>query len=197
MDSIPMPIGGILMLMIGIFAAVVALVFAWSVSVYNRFVRLRNLMAEAWSGIDVQLKRRVDLVPNLVETVKGYAGHEKELFEKIAASRAQSVSAGSVREQAAAESALTASLRTLFAVAEAYPELKANTNFLELQKSLAEIEDQVQMARRYYNGTVRENNVLVDSFPSNLVARLSGFAKADFFELEDDAERKAPQVRFN
>jgi len=197
MDSIPMPIGGILMLMIGIFAAVVALVFAWSVSVYNRFVRLRNLMAEAWSGIDVQLKRRVDLVPNLVETVKGYAGHEKDLFEKIAASRAQSVSAGSVREQAAAESALTASLRTLFAVAEAYPELKANTNFLELQKSLAEIEDQVQMARRYYNGTVRENNVLVDSFPSNLVARLSGFAKADFFELEDDAERKAPQVRFN
>lgn len=185
------------MLMIGIFAAVVALVFAWSVSVYNRFVRLRNLMAEAWSGIDVQLKRRVDLVPNLVETVKGYAGHEKDLFEKIAASRAQSVSAGSVREQAAAESALTASLRTLFAVAEAYPELKANTNFLELQKSLAEIEDQVQMARRYYNGTVRENNVLVDSFPSNLVARLSGFAKADFFELEDDAERKAPQVRFN
>jgi len=184
------------MIMIGIFAAVVALVFAWSVSVYNRFVRLRNLMAEAWSGIDVQLKRRVDLIPNLVETVKGYAGHEKELFEKIALSRAQSVNAGSVREQAAAESALTASLRTLFAVAEAYPDLKANTNFLELQKSLAEIEDQIQMARRYYNGTVRENNVLVDSFPSNLVARLAGFTKADFFELEDSAERKAPQVRF-
>jgi LemA protein len=196
MESIPLPIGGIVMILIGIFAAAVALVFAWSVSVYNRFVRLRNLMAEAWSGIDVQLKRRVDLIPNLVETVKGYAGHEKELFEKIAASRAQSVSAGSVREQAAAESALTASLRTLFAVAEAYPDLKANTNFLELQKSLAEIEDQIQMARRYYNGTVRENNVLVDSFPSNLVARMAGFTKADFFELEDSAERKAPQVRF-
>jgi LemA protein len=196
MGSIPVQIGGIAMVMIGIFAALAALVFAWSVSVYNRFVRLRNLMAEAWSGIDVQLKRRVDLIPNLVETVKGYAGHEKELFEKIAASRAQSVSAGSVREQAAAESALTASLRTLFAVAEAYPELKANANFLELQKSLAEIEDQIQMARRYYNGTVRENNVLVDSFPSNLVARMAGFTKADFFELEDSAERKAPQVRF-
>ena len=185
------------MIVLGIFAAAAALVFAWGVSLYNRFVRLRNLMAEAWSGIDVQLKRRVDLIPNLVETVKGYATHEKDLFEKVAALRAQSVSAGTVKEQAAAETALTASLRTLFAVAEAYPELKANTNFLDLQKSLADIEDQIQMARRYYNGTVRENNVLVDSFPSNLIARLSGFTKGDFFELDDEGERKAPQVRFN
>lgn len=185
------------MIVLGIFAAVTLLVFGWAVSAYNRFIRLRNMMAEAWSGIDVQLKRRVDLVPNLVETVKGYASHEKELFERVAESRAQSVSAGTVKEQAAAENALTSSLRTLFAVAEAYPELKANTNFLDLQKSLTEIEDQVQMARRYYNGTVRENNVLVESFPSNLIARLSGFTKGDFFELEDEAERKAPQVRFN
>ena len=180
------------MLVLGIFAAAAALVFAWAVSLYNRFVRLRNMMAEAWSGIDVQLKRRVDLIPNLVETVKGYATHEKDLFEKVSTLRAQTV-----KEQAAAETALTASLRTLFAVAEAYPELKANTNFLELQKSLSDIEDQVQMARRYFNGTVRENNVLVDSFPSNIIARLSGFTKGDFFELDDEGERKAPQVRFN
>jgi LemA protein len=185
------------MIVIGIVAAVAALVFAWAVSLYNRFIRLRNMMAEAWSGIDVQLKRRVDLIPNLVETVKGYATHEKDLFEKVSALRAQSVSAGTVKEQAAAETALTASLRTLFAVAEAYPELKANTNFLELQKSLSDIEDQVQMARRYFNGTVRENNVLVDSFPSNIIARLSGFTKGDFFELDDEGERKAPQVRFS
>jgi len=185
------------MLVFGIIAAAAVLVLGWGVSIYNRFVRLKNMMAEAWSGVDVQLKRRVDLIPNLVETVKGYATHEKEVFEKVAASRAQSISAGTVKEQAAAETGLTASLRTLFAVAEAYPELKANTNFLELQKSLSEIEDQIQMSRRYYNGTVRENNVLVESFPSNLVARLGGFGKGDFFELEDEGERKTPQVRFN
>ncbi len=185
------------MIAFGLVIAIAALVFVWVVSLYNRFIRLRNMMSEAWSGIDVQFKRRVDLIPNLVETVKGYATHEKEIFEKVAALRAQSISGGSVKEQSEVQNALTASLKTLFAVAEAYPDLKANTNFLDLQQSLKEIEDQIQMARRYFNGTVREYNVLVESFPSNILARMSGFAKGDFFELDDEGERKTPQVRFN
>lgn len=179
-----------------IFIALAVIVMLWLVGIYNRFVRERNLVKEGWSGIDVQLKRRYDLIPNLVETVKGYAGHEKQLFENIADLRTRSVNAGSIKEKGEIENALSGTLRTLFAVAEAYPELKANQNFMELQKNLYDIEEQLQLARRYYNGTVRNYNILVESFPSNLVASSFGFAKEEFFEVESAAERETPQVKF-
>jgi LemA protein len=155
---------------------------------------MRNVVREGWSGIDVQLRRRTDLVPNLVETVKGYAAHERGLFEDVAKNRAQSIAANNVSGQAAAEKALQGSLARLFAVAEAYPELKANKNYLDLQQQLAETEDQLQMARRYYNGAVRNLNVLVQSFPSSLIAAIGGFQQRAFFELTDASERAAPQV---
>lgn len=176
--------------------ALAVIILLWLVGIYNRLIRERNLVKEGWSGIDVQLKRRYDLIPNLVETVKGYAGHEKQLFENIADLRTRSVNAGSVKEKGEIENALSGTLRTLFAVAEAYPELKANQNFMELQKSLYDIEEQIQLARRYYNGTVRNYNILVESFPSNLVASSFGFAKEEFFEVESAAERETPQVKF-
>lgn len=168
----------------------------WFVSIYNRLVTLRNQMKEAWSGIDVQLKRRYDLIPNLVETVKGYAGHERELFERVTQARASAQSVQGVSEKAAAESNLTRAIQGLFAVVENYPDLKANQNFLELQNSLQEIENDLQLARRYYNGTVREMNNAVETFPSNLVANAANFQKADFFEVETTAEREAPKVAF-
>src|SRR6266568_9176888 len=135
-----------------------------AIVIFNRLIRLRNLVREGWSGIDVQLRRRTDLVPNLVETVKGYAAHERGLFEDVAKNRAQSIAADNVGGQAAAENALRGSLVRLFAVAEAYPDLKANKNFLDLQQQLADVEDQLQMARRYYNGAVRNLNIGIESF---------------------------------
>jgi len=152
------------------------------------------VVREGWSGIDVQLRRRTDLVPNLVETVKGYAAHERGLFEEIARERAQSIAADNVAGQEAAERALRGSLGRLMAVAEAYPDLKANQNFLELQQQLAEIEDQLQMARRYYNGAVRNLNIGIQSFPGVLLARPLGFREEPFFELDDRAQAAAPQV---
>jgi LemA protein len=168
----------------------------YAVAIYNRLVRQRNLTREGWSGIDVQLKRRTDLVPNLIETVKAYAAHERGVFEEVAAKRASSVAADSVPSQAAAERALHGALGRLFAVAEAYPELKANKNFLELQQQLAEIEDQLQMARRYYNGTVRNLNISIQSFPNNVMAGVLGFRPAPFFELDDRTSAAAPAVAF-
>ena len=173
-------------------AAAVAL---WFLGIYNRFVRLRNLAQEAWSGVDVQLKRRWDLVPNLMESVKGYAAHEKQIFEDVAKLRSESHSATTPSAKAAVENALTQSLRSVFAVAEAYPELRATENFQDLQRNLAELEEQIQMARRYYNGSVRDYNILVDSFPSLLVARAFSYGKMDFFDL-DEAERAVPKVAF-
>ena len=166
---------------------------------YNALVRVRQMVQEAWSGIDVQLKRRADLIPNLVETVKGYAGHEKETLEKVTEmrTRAQSVPAGDVAGRAAAEGMLSQALGRLMAVAEAYPDLKANENFRDLQGTLETLESEIQMARRYYNGSARELNVKVESFPSNLVANNFGFAKADYFELEDPSDRETPDVKFN
>src|SRR5437870_7459980 len=152
-------------------AAVLLAILVYAIATFNRLVRQRNLVREGWSGIDVQLRRRTDLVPNLVETVKGYAAHERGLFEDVAKNRAQSIAADNVGGQAAAEKALQGSLARLFAVAEAYPELKANKNFLELQQQLAEIEDQLQMARRYYNGAVRNLNIGIESFPGVLLSR--------------------------
>jgi LemA protein len=178
-----------------IVGALVGAVAVYAIAIYNRLVRRRNLVHEGWSGIDVQLKRRTELVPNLVETVKAYAAHERGLFEEVTARRASSLAAHDVMEQAAAERALTGALGRLFAVAEAYPELKANENFLKLQHQLAEIEDQLQMARRYYNGTVRDLNIGIQSVPDMLVARPFGFREEPFFDL-DDGDAAAPTVAF-
>lgn len=167
------------------------------VALYNRLVRDRNLVKESWSGIDVQLRRRYNLVPNLVETVKGYAKHEKGVLEEVVKFRNQSIAAGEVKEQAQAENGLTRALRGLFALAEAYPDLKANQNFLELQKNLNEIEEQIQLARRYYNGTVRSYNTRVESFPHMIIARMFNFQAADFFEIELDSQREVPEVKFS
>ncbi len=164
--------------------------------IYNRLVRQRNLAREGWSGIDVQLKRRTDLVPNLVDTVKAYAAHERGLFEQVAATRASSIAAATVAGQASAERALQAALGRLLAIAEAYPGLRADQNFLKLQDQLAEIEDQLQMARRYYNGTVRNLNISIQSFPDALVARPLGFREQPFFEIDDRADAAAPSVAF-
>lgn len=163
---------------------------------YNRLVRLRNMVREGWSGIDVQLKRRTNLIPNLVDTVKGYMGHERDLLEKVTELRSRSMQTDSLEEKQQVESALTGGLVRLFAVAEGYPELKANQNFQDLQKQLSDVEDQIQLARRYYNGTVRNLNIAIESFPSNLVAGWFGFQPAEFFEIEDAADRAVPKVGF-
>ncbi|MPZ41685.1 MAG: LemA family protein [Rhizobiales bacterium] len=176
--------------------AIAVVIAVYLIVVFNRLVRQRNVVREGWSGIDVQLKRRTDLVPNLVETVKGYASHERSLFEEITSRRAASVAASDVGAQGNAERALSGSLGKLMAVAEDYPDLKANQNFLELQKELSEIEDHIQMARRYYNGAVRNLNISIQSFPDVIVARMLGFHEEPFFELERRSEAAAPQVGF-
>ena len=173
--------------------AVVAVIAINAILIFNRLIRGRNLVREGWSGIDVQLRRRSDLIPNLVEIVKGYASHERTLFEDIAAKRTSAMAAGGVPEKAAAEHALQGSLGRLFAVAEAYPDLKANQNFLNLQNQLAELEDQLQMARRYYNGTVRDFNTGIQTFPDVLIARAFGFREEQFFQI-DAASAAAPAV---
>ena len=172
------------------------LLIVFFIAIYNKFVRVKNLVEEGWSGIDVQLKRRANLIPNLVEAVKGYMGHERELLNQLTGLRAQSMSAQKVGDKGRLEGMLSRSLANVFAVAEGYPDLKANQNFVELQKQLTEIEEQIQMARRYYNGTVRNLNIQVESFPSNMVAAIFSFTKADFFEIEDEAERALPKVKF-
>ena len=176
--------------------ALAAAVVVWVVVMYNSLVRMRSMVEEAWSGIDVQLKRRTDLIPNLVSTVKGYAAHEKETLEEVIRMRNQAQSAQGVGETAQAQGLLGQALGRLFALAESYPDLKANENFTQLQASLGEIEDQIQLSRRYYNGAVRNLNVAVESFPSNLVAGRFGFTKAEYFELESAAERAVPTVSF-
>ncbi|MGD8372997.1 MAG: LemA family protein [Syntrophobacterales bacterium] len=175
---------------------IVGLLVVFFVAIYNKLVRLKNLVEEGWSGIDVQLKRRANLIPNLIETVKGYMGHERELLAKVTELRAQSMSAQDVGEKGRLEGLLSRSLANVFAVAEGYPDLKANQNFLDLQNQLSDIEDQIQLARRYYNGTVRNLNIKVESFPSNIVAGMFNFVKAEFFEIEDQADRAVPSVQF-
>lgn len=179
-----------------IILAVVLTVFLLGVTQYNRLVRSRQMAQEGLSGIDVQLKRRADLIPNLLESVKGYMGHESQVLEKVTELRAKSLQAGSVAEKGQVEGLLSRALGNLFAVAENYPDLKASQNFLDLQKSLADIEDQIQLSRRYYNGAARNLNILVDSFPSNIVARMFGFTSVEYFELEDQADRAVPKVSF-
>jgi len=179
-----------------IILAVVVVAIVYVIVVFNGLVRTRQMANEGWSGIDVQLKRRSDLVPNLVEAVKGYAAHERNVLEQVTELRGQAraLPSDDVARRAQAEGALSMALRKLMALAENYPDLKASNNFLELQQQLSKLEDEIQMARRYYNGTVRNLNVLVQSFPSNLIAGLFGFGQRDYFEIFDAADRAVPQV---
>jgi len=175
-----------------------ALVLVWAVFAYNRFVRLVNQVKEAWSDIDVQLKRRYDLIPNLINTVKGYATHEKEAFENVTKARVAAMGAQTPVEHGQAENMLTGALKSIFAIAEAYPDLKANTNFSELQRELSDTENKIQASRRFYNSTVMSLNTSIDVFPSNLIAKSFSFSKSEFFELDevDGAARKPVEVKF-
>lgn len=179
-----------------IILGILVLAILFAVSIYNRLVKLKNLVQEAWSSIDVMLKKRHDLIPNLVETVKGYATHERETLENVTRARNLAVGADSLEAKETAEKNLNQAMVNLFAVAEQYPDLKANTNFQQLQSELTSIEGDIEKSRRYYNGTVRENNTLVESFPSNIVANMFKFEKSTFFELENVAEREVPTVKF-
>jgi LemA protein len=179
----------------GLLGLIVA-VIGYLIYGYNALVSRKNTVAEGWSGIDVQLRRRADLIPNLIETVKGYATHEDKLFRDIADLRARSISGGSVGEQSQVGQAMGAALGRLFAIAEAYPELKADANFRDLQDKLSGIEDEIQMARRYYNGSVRDFNTMIESFPSNVIANYFRFNKAEFFDIGDAAAREVPKVDF-
>lgn len=174
---------------------VVAVVILYAIMAYNGLVTLRNRVKNAWSQIDVQLKRRYDLIPNLVETVKGYAAHEKETLERVIAARNQAINATGVKDQAQAENALTGALKTIFALAEAYPDLKANQNFLLLQEELAGTESKISYARQFYNDTVMSFNIRLQTFPTNIIGHLFGFKEEPFFEI-DEAEREAPKVKF-
>ena len=188
---------GEIMGMIGwIVLGVVVLVLLYVIATYNRLVRLRALVREGFSGITVQLRRRADLIPNLVETVQGYATHEREVLDQVTQARAATVNAGSVEATAQADAQMTGLLGRLFAVAEAYPDLKANTNFLQLQDQLANIEGELQGARRYYNATVRDLNATVQSFPPVLIARPMGFTEEPFYQDDDPAIQSAPKVAF-
>ncbi len=168
------------------------LVLAWAVFAYNRLIRQRNIVEEAWAGIDVQLTRRFDLIPNLVELVKGYKEFEADTLEKITAMRADNTAP--VSERAVSETRISGQMKKLIALAEAYPELKADKNFRQLHETLVDVENQLQYARRYYNGSVRDNNNLVESFPSNLLATTFAFKNAEFFEIEFISQRKLPKV---
>jgi LemA protein len=176
--------------------AVLALVVLWAVLTYNGLVRARLKAGEAWSGIDVQLRRRHDLIPNLVETVKGYATHERSTFDSVTEARAKAMAATGPAEQSRAEASLTASLGGLRAIAEQYPALRASDNFMALQSQLTEIEDEIQAARRIYNSDVQLYNARIQTFPSSIVAGAGRFAERDFFEIEDPAERAVPAVSF-
>lgn len=171
-------------------------VLSWLLAAYNALVRRKNQVKEAWSDIDVQLKRRYDLIPNLVETVSGYAKHEREAFENVTAARSEAMGAKTPGEHAQAENMLTSSLKSLLAVAEAYPELKANTNFLELQRELSDTENKIQAARRFYNTNVRDYNTAIESVPTNVVAKIFGFSPQEYFELESETGKAVPKVAF-
>lgn len=175
---------------------VLVLLVLWAVFSYNAFVRLVNRGKEAWADIDVQLKRRYDLIPNLVQTVKGYALHESQVFENITKARATAMGAGSIEDKGKAENILTGALKSLFAVSEAYPDLKANQNFMKLQDELSDTENKIQAARRFYNTVVRDLNTKFESFPSNIIAEFFKFAKMEFFELDEEAARKPVEVKF-
>ncbi|MGI6680159.1 MAG: LemA family protein [Bdellovibrionota bacterium] len=182
---------------LGVFIIVLVILLLWAIAIYNRFIKLKNGTNESYSGIDVQLKRRYDLIPNLIEVVKGYASHEEGTLLKVTEARniAMSVNKGDIKAASEAENTLTSTLKTLFALAENYPELKANQNFLELQNSLSDIEDAIQNARRYYNAIVKDYNILCESFPSVIIASIFNFQKRDFFDIADN-ERENIKVKF-
>jgi LemA protein len=172
-----------------------AAIIIWIIIIYNLFIRDKNHIKEAWSGIDVQLKRRHNLIPNLVSSVRGYSKHERDLFEEITEKRAKSTRIENVKEKAAVEADLSGMIKNLFVVVEEYPDLKASQNFLDLQNQLVEIEDQLQYSRRYYNGRVRNYNIRVESFPSNIIAGIFDFKQEEFFEITLATERKTPEVQ--
>ncbi len=180
---------------IWIVLAVVAALVLYVIAIYNRLVVLRNRIENAWAQIDVQLRRRYDLIPNLVETVKGYAAHEREVFERVTEARARAIAAGSVAQQAQAENMLTQALRSLFAVAEAYPALRANENFAKLQEELSETESKIAFSRQFYNDTVLQYDNMREAFPSNVVARMAGFGGKEYFEAET-VSREPVKVQF-
>jgi len=185
----------ILWVVLGIIVVVILAI----IGMYNSLIRLKNRVDEAWSDIDVQLKRRYNLIPNLVETVKGYAAHEKETLEKVIQARNAAMAApagGNIKKQAEAENMLSSTLKSIFALSESYPDLKANQNFLELQRELADTENKIQAARRFYNGNVRDFNTKIQVFPTNIMAGMLGFKARDFFEIEEAKERETVKVRF-
>ena len=179
-----------------IFLVIAGLLVIWFIFAYNRFVSGGNRIAEAWSDIEVQLKRRYDLIPNIVEVVKGYAAHERETFDRVTKARTAAMSAQTPEQRTQAENALTNTLKTLFAVSENYPDLKANVNFLDLQRELADTENKIQAARRFYNGNVRDYNTMLESFPSNIIANVFGFSKKELFDLQEEAAREPVKVKF-
>lgn len=185
------------MLNMTIILIVAAVLVGWFVLAYNSFIRGKNQYTEAWADIEVQMKRRYDLIPNLVNTVKGYATHESSVFEKVTEARSKAMQASSIGEHANAEKVLGQAVTGLFGIAEAYPDLKANTNFLELQRELSDTENKIQAARRFYNGTVKDFNTKVQSVPSNIIASMFGFKTTEFFDLaDDDVAQKPVEVKF-
>lgn len=180
-----------------IFIIILGVVALWAIGTYNSFVRLKTHVTESWSDIDVQLKRRYDLIPNLIETVKGYASHEQGVFTQVTEARSKAMQAGTVAEHNAADNQLAGALKSLFAVSENYPDLKANQNFLELQRELSDTENKIQAARRFYNGNVKALNIRVETIPSNFIAKVAGVDKAEFFQLEEgSAEKENVKVDF-
>jgi len=184
-----MPIWGMILILI-------VLIIIWLIAVYNGLIRSKNRVDEAWSDIDVQLKRRYDLIPNLVETVKAYAVHEKEVFQKVTEARSMAMQAKTLEEKGKAENMLSNTLKSLFAVAENYPDLKASQNFLQLQDELSDTENKIQAARRFYNGNVRDFNIKIQIFPNNVFVGMLGFKAREFFQVEEEQEREAPLVKF-
>lgn len=181
----------------GVLGAITVVLVLWAIAQYNLLVKLRNLVQEAWRQVDVELQRRHDLIPNLVETVKGYAKHERETLDAVTQARSIAAAPGSSpAEQAQRENMLTQALGRLFAVAEAYPDLKANQNFMQLQQELTNTEDRVAAARRFYNANVRALNTKIETFPVNVIANMFSFKRAEYFETEDPAARQAPTVTF-
>lgn len=180
-----------------ILIAVIAIVIVWFIGIYNALVRLVTRTKESWADIEVQLKRRYDLIPNLVNTVKGYASHESKTFEMVTEARTKAMSAQTPAEQGKAENMLSGALKSIFALSEAYPDLKANQNFLELQRELSDTENKIQAARRFYNANVRDLNIKIDTFPSNVVANSFNFSKHEFFDIPDNAPAQEPvEVKF-
>lgn len=184
------------MIVLFVLIGIVILLLFYGISIYNRLVKFRTMVEEAFSSMDVMMKKRHDLIPNLVATVQGYATHERATLDSVTKARSQAVNANTLEEKQVAEKNLGQAMMNLNAVAEQYPDLKANTNFMQLQGELSSLESDIEKSRRYYNGTVRENNILVETFPSNILANMFNFVKSKFFELETPAEREVPTVKF-